>query len=167
MAVMANIDSTIIDEARVDYEIQSRRQQIIQRFGSEQAIQQAYGKSVDQIMTEIRSDIREQLTVQAQEDAILSDVRVTPREVRQFFNNIPKDSLPLYSMEYEVGLIIKEPEVSNEEKDRIREELIQLREQALSRQNFEILATMNSDGPSKVDGGNLGFTTRGNDGSCL
>ena len=161
MAVMANIDSTIIDEARVDYEIQSRRQQIIQRFGSEQAIQQAYGKSVDQIMTEIRSDIREQLTVQAQEDAILSDVRVTPREVRQFFNNIPKDSLPLYSMEYEVGLIIKEPEVSNEEKDRIREELIQLREQALSRQNFEILATMNSDGPSKVDGGNLGFTTRG------
>lgn len=161
MAVMAEIDSTVIEGARVDYEIQSRRQQIIQRFGSEQAIQQAYGKSLDQIMSDIRSDIQEQLTVNAQEEAILADVRVTPREVKQFFSNIPKDSLPLYSMEYEIGVIIKEPDVSDKEKDRVRAELVKLREQALNGQSFEILATLNSDGPSKDKGGNLGFHGRG------
>ena len=161
LAVMAEIDSTVLEPARVDYEVNSRMQQIIQRFGSEQAILKAYGKSLDQIMSEIRPDIEEQLIVQAQEDAILSDVKVTPREVRQFFNQIPKDSLPLYSMEYEIGVIIKEPDVGDQEKDKIRDELLKIREQALSGQSFEILATLNSEGPSKNRGGNLGFNARG------
>ncbi len=161
MAVMAEIDSTVVEGARVDYEISSRRQQIIQRFGSEQAIEKAYGKSLDQIMSDIRSDIQEQLTVQSQEESILSEVTVTPREVKQFYNNIPKDSLPLYSMEYEIGIIVKEPEVSDDVKDKAREDLIKLREQALNGQSFEILATLNSEGPSANDGGNLGFHGRG------
>ncbi len=161
MAVMADIDSTIIDDSRVEYELQSRVQQIVQRFGSEEAIEQAYGKTVDQIMSEIRPDIKEQITVQEQEKLVLEGISVTPREVRQFYNQIPKDSLPLYSMEYEIGVILMEPEVNDSEKDRIREELMKLREQAISGQSFEILATLNSEGPSKDVGGNLGYASRG------
>lgn len=161
MLIMSEIDSVVIDDSRIDYEIRSRSQQIIQRFGSEEAIQQAYGKSLDQIMSELRPSIQEQIRVEQQENNILSDITVTPKEVRKFYNRFPKDSLPLYSMEYEIGVIVKEPDVSESEKDRVKKQLLAIRERALNGEDFEILATFNSEGPSARDGGNLGFASRG------
>lgn len=161
MLVMSEIDSVEVLESRLDYELQSRGQQIVQRFGSEQAIQQAYGKSLDQIMNELRPTIEEQIRIEQQENNVLADVSVTPKEVRKFFNRFSKDSLPLYSMEYEVGIIVKKPEVSESEKEKVRKKLMDLREKALNGESFEILATFNSEGPSSQNGGNLGFAGRG------
>lgn len=161
MLVMSEIDSVELDPGRVDYELQGRMQRIIQQFGSERAIQEAYGKSIDQFMNELRPQIEEQLLIQEQEANILAGVSVTPNEVRKFFNNIPKDSLPLYSVEYEIGLIMKEPEISDSEKDKMKEILMAIRDRALKGENFEILATTYSEGPSAGSGGNLGFAGRG------
>ncbi len=161
LLVMSEIDSVEVEPSRLDYEIQSRGQQIVARFGSEEAIQKAYGKTLDQIMNELRPSIEEQIRIEMQENNILKDVTVTPREVKQFFNRFPKDSLPLYSVEYEVGIIVKEPEVSDSEKERIKKKLIDLRNEALNGTSFEILATLNSQGPSSQNGGNLGFQGRG------
>ena len=161
MLVMSEIDSVQLDPGRVDYELQGRMQRIIQQFGSEKAIQDAYGKSIDQFMDELRPQVEEQLLTQEQEKNVLEGVSVTPNEVRKFFNRIPKDSLPLYSVEYEVGLIIKEPEVSKEVKDKIKQQMIEIRERALKGESFEILATTYSQGPSAGNGGNLGFSPRG------
>lgn len=161
MLVMSEIDSLIVDPSQIDYEVQGRMQQILQQFGSEEAIKQAYGKSLDQMMNEIRPNIEEQMRVRQQEENILASVKVTPREVRQFFNRIPKDTLPLYSMEYEVGVIVKKPEVSQSEKDKLKAKLVDLRNRALNGESFEILATLNSEGPSSSNGGRLGFASRG------
>lgn len=161
LLAMSEIDSVFVDQSRVDYELQGRMQRIIQQFGSERAIQEAYGKTVDQFMDELRPGIEEQLQIREQEDAILSSVTVTPAEVRKFFNTIPKDTLPLYGIEYEVGIIVKVPEPSQAEKDRVRSRLMSLREEALNGGNFEILATLNSEGPSAGEGGNLGWAKRG------
>lgn len=161
LLVMSEIDSIVVEPTRIDYEMQSRGQQIIQRFGSEEAIQQTYGKSLDQIMNELRPSIEEQIRIEQQENNILREVTVTPKEVKKFFNRFPKDSLPLYSVEYEVGVIVKEPEVSDSEKERIKKKLIDLRNEALNGTSFEILATLNSEGPSSQNGGNLGFQARG------
>ncbi|WP_176723307.1 peptidylprolyl isomerase [Roseivirga misakiensis] len=161
LLIMADIDSTFVEPARLDYEMQSRGQSIIQRFGSEEAILQNYGKTLDQILNELKPTIEDQVRMEMQESNILKDVVVTPKEVRKFFQRFPKDSLPLYPVEYEVGVIIKEPEVSEEEKEKVRKELIALRNKALNGESFEILATFNSEGPSGQNGGNLGFMARG------
>lgn len=161
LLAMAEIDSVILDDSRVDYELQGRMQRIIQQFGSERAIQEAYGKSVDQFMNELRPGIEEQLLIREQEENILSTVTVTPAEVRKFYNSIPKDTLPLYGIEYEVGVIVKVPEPSSQEIERVKSQLIKIREQALNGSSFEILATSYSEGPSAGNGGNLGFATRG------
>lgn len=161
LSVMADIDSVVVEPARLDYEMQSRGQQIVQRFGSEEAIMQNYGKTLDQILNELRSSIEEQVRIEQQENNILADVKVTPKEVRKFFERFPVDSLPLYPVEYEVGIIVKEPEVSESEKEKVRQQLIELRNKALNGESFEILATFNSEGPSSRDGGNLGFSARG------
>ena len=161
MLAMSEIDSVIIDDSRVDYELQGRAQQIMQRFGSEEAIQQAYGKTLDQIMEELRPDIMQQLQVQQQDRDILADVTVTPNEVRKLYNNIPKDSLPLYSTEYEIGVIVKRPEVDEAVIAELKKKLLGIRERILNGESFEIMATLNSQGPTSGNGGNLGFAQRG------
>ena len=161
MLAMSEIDSVIIDDSKVDYELQGRAQQIMQRFGSEEAIQQAYGKTLDQIMEELRPDIMQQLQVQQQDRDILADVTVTPNEVRKLYNNIPKDSLPLYSTEYEIGVIVKRPEVDEAVIAELKKKLLGIRERILNGESFEIMATLNSQGPTSGNGGNLGFAQRG------
>ena len=161
MLAMSEIDSVDVNAQRVDYEMESRAQQIMQRFGSEDGIREAYGKSLDQIMEELRPNIEQQLQIQEQENSVVSDVVVTPKEVRKFFNNIPKDSLPLYSTEYEIGMIIKKPEVDDDVIQNLKDQLRSIRERIINGESFEIAATLNSDGPSASNGGNLGFNKRG------
>jgi peptidyl-prolyl cis-trans isomerase SurA len=161
MHAMSEIDSIIVDPSRVDYEMQGRAQNIMQRYGSEEAIRQAYGKSLDQIMEELRPDIQEQLQIQQQEQSILADVSVTPNEIRKLYTSIPKDSLPLYSTEYEIGMIIKNPEVDDSVIDELKDKLRGIRERIINGESFEIMATLNSDGPTSANGGNLGFNQRG------
>ena len=158
---MSEIDSVLVDDSRVEYELQGRMQRIIQQFGSEKAIEEAYGKTVDQFMDELRPGVEEQLRIRQQEQNIMSTVTVTPAEVRKFFNQIPKDTLPLYGVEYEVGILIKKPTPGKVEKDRVREKLTKIREEAVNGKSFEILAIEYSEGPSGANGGNLGWTSRG------
>ena len=161
LLAMSEIDSVFVDDSRVDYELEQRMQNVIRQFGSEKAIQEAYGKSVEQFMDELRPGIEEQLLIREQENAILSSVTVTPAEVRKFFNQIPKDTLPLYGVEYEVGLIMKKPEPNEAEKERVRKKLLDIRQEALDGGIFEILATTYSEGPTGSSGGNLGWASRG------
>ena len=161
LLAMAEIDSVIVDDSRVDYELQGRSQRIMQQFGSEQAIKDAYGKSLDQFMAELRPSIVEQLRVRTQEDNILSGLTVTPAEIRKFLNRIPKDSLPLYNREYEVGIIVKTPKADDAQKQKIIDKLIKVRNEILNGGNFEIAALDYSEGPTKSRGGNLGFAARG------
>ncbi|KOF04188.1 peptidylprolyl isomerase [Roseivirga seohaensis] len=161
MLAMSEIDSVDVDAGRVDYELQMRMQNIVQQMGSERAIEEAYGKSIDQLMDELRPNVEEQLKVSAQEEFILSSVTVTPAEIRKFYNNIPKDSLPLFNTEFEIGVIVKKPVPNEAEVQKVKDQLMKIRERAMNGENFEILAIENSEGPSGPNGGNLGLAKRG------
>ena len=100
MVAKAEIDSIIVSEAEVDNNLDRRMQLILSQYGgSEDQLEDYYGKSIDDIKADIRDDIKEQLVVQRMQDEIIKDVKVTPAEVRKFFNNIPADSLPYFSTE--------------------------------------------------------------------
>ncbi len=161
LLAMSEIDSVEISESRIDYELQGRMQRIIQQFGSEQAIQQAYGKSIDQFMDELRPGVEDQLRIKTQESNILSDIEVTPAEIRKFYSRIPKDSLPLYNREYEAGLIAIIPKPSQSEKQKVIDKLIEVRNKILNGADFGIAAIDYSEGPTGPNGGDLGFTSRG------
>ncbi|MFT6970477.1 MAG: peptidyl-prolyl cis-trans isomerase SurA [Roseivirga sp.] len=161
LLAMAEIDSVFVDPSRVEYELQGRMQRILQQYGSEREILEAYGKTVDQFMEELRPTVEEQMKVREQEDFILSTVTVTPADIRRFFNTIPKDSLPLYSTEYEIGVILKKPEPNAKVVQGIKDKLNSIRDRVLKGEDFEIMAIEYSQGPSGPKGGNLGFATRG------
>ncbi|WMI70005.1 peptidylprolyl isomerase [Mangrovimonas sp. YM274] len=57
------------------------------------------------------------------QNKIVEDIEVTPEEVREYFNNIPKDERPMFGTELKVAQIVVIPEVSQEEKQKVIDRL--------------------------------------------
>ena len=125
--ILLNFDSIFVDDSEVNSNLDRRMSVMAQQFGGEEAIEKAYGKSIEQIRAEIFDNIKEQLTIQRMQSELTSDLKVTPAEVKKFFKNIPQDSLPYFSTEVSVAQIVKEPEPGKIQKDKVRNLLLDIR----------------------------------------
>jgi peptidyl-prolyl cis-trans isomerase SurA len=105
LAAQAIIDSIDVKDDEVDNEVDRRMRGMIGRAGSQDRLEQFLGRSVIQYKDEIRPDIREELVAQKMQQKITGDINTTPEDVRRFFEKIPKDSLPSFNKEVEVGEI--------------------------------------------------------------
>lgn len=157
----AEIDSVVVSEDEVNANLDRRLQYFINTYGRDN-IEDQFGKTVEEFRDELRSDIRDQLTAQQMQQTITQGIEITPAEVKKFFKNIPQDSLPYYSTEVTVGQIVKKPTVSPAEKERVRKQMLEIKERIMSGESFADLAEEYSDDPgSASQGGNLGFMDRG------
>jgi peptidyl-prolyl cis-trans isomerase SurA len=154
----ADIDSVTVDDRMVDEQLDRRMQYFISSIGSEEKLEAYYNKSISLLKSDLRRQVKDQMVVQKMQDQITKKLRVTPGDVKRFFNNIPNDSLPFYSKEVEVGQIVKIPTVSRKQSLEARSKLLGLRERITKGENFEALAKEYSEEPAaKSTGGNLGF----------
>ncbi|KUG06561.1 peptidylprolyl isomerase [Solirubrum puertoriconensis] len=157
----AETDSVTVTDDQVNGELNRRMNYFIQQIGSEKKLEEYYNKSIRQLKEELRVQVREQLVQQKMQDQISGKVTVTPREVRQFFSKIPKDSLPYYSTEVEVGQIVKLAKPDQKAEQATLAKMNDLRARILAGEDFATLAKQFSEDPvSAKDGGNLGFFKR-------
>ncbi|KAA9338570.1 peptidylprolyl isomerase [Hymenobacter busanensis] len=157
----AETDSVVVDDAQVNNELNRRMSYFIQQIGSEKKLEEYYNKPLRQLKEELRTQVHEQLVQQKMQDQISGKVTVTPREVRQFFSRIPKDSIPYYSTEVEVGQIIKLAKPDDKAEQATVAKLNELRARILAGESFEALAKEFSEDPgSAKEGGYLGFFKR-------
>jgi peptidyl-prolyl cis-trans isomerase SurA len=163
MVAKAEIDSVMVSDLEVENNVERRMQMIVsQSGGSREKLEAFYGKSLDQIKDELRDQVKEQLVVNKMQKTLTDDIKVTPSEVRKFFNKIPKDSLPYLSKEVELAQIVKIPEVSKAQKEIARNKINEVRSLILNGQaTFEEMAQKHSADGSARDGGNLGWASRG------
>jgi peptidyl-prolyl cis-trans isomerase SurA len=163
MLAKAEIDSVVVLDADVDANTQRRMDIILAQSGRTAVeLEDLYGKTLEQIRSELRDQIREQMIVQKMEDNITSDISVTPAEVKRFFNRIPKDSLPYFSASVEVAQIVKVAKVSSAQKEIVRNQLLDIRSRILAGENFGELAKKYSDDPSVLNNsGEMGWVGRG------
>lgn len=163
MLAKAEIDSVVVLDADVDANTQRRMDIILSQSGrTAMELEEIYGKTLEQIRSELRDQIREQMIVQKMEDEITADLSVTPAEVKRFFNRIPKDSLPYFSASVEVAQIVKIAEVSAAQKAIVKNQLLDIRSRVLAGENFGELAKKYSDDPSVLsNSGEMNWVGRG------
>lgn len=162
MVAQAEVDSITVDEAQVNAELERRLSGFINQFGSQEKLEKYYGKSISEIKSEIHDIVKDQMLAQKVQQKIISNITVTPSEIREYFNSLPKDSVPMIKTEYVIRQIVRKPPVNLAEKLRVKKELLELRKRILNGESFSTLAILYSQDPgSAKNGGELGFYGRG------
>ena len=162
MLARAEVDSVTVTDQQVNSELDRRMAYFVQQVGSEKKLEEMYSKSVRALKDDLRPQVRDQLVQQKMQEQIAGKVTVTPREVKEYFEKVPKDSVPYFSTEVEVGQIVIPAQVNDAAKQAAIVKLNELRARILAGEKFETLAKEFSQDPgSAVEGGYLGFFGRG------
>ncbi|HLR24701.1 MAG TPA: SurA N-terminal domain-containing protein, partial [Fodinibius sp.] len=94
MLDQAKLDSITVSRQLVDQQIEQRIQRSVQQVGGEEALEAQMGKSIVQIKADLRDGYREQMIVQRFLETKREEIQITRPEVKEYFDSIPKDSLP-------------------------------------------------------------------------
>lgn len=145
LTLQAEKDSLPLGDDEVEQQLEHRIRYFESLYGSQQKMEQVLGMSIYQIKDKYRKDIKDIMLAQAEQKKIVDAVKITPTEVEQFFNKIPKDSLPYFKSEVEIGQIVVNPKPSPDVVDYIKGQLNGMRQEALSgKRSFETLANLYS-----------------------
>src|SRR5688572_4131571 len=159
----AKIDSVEVTEEEVDAEIDQRMNQILAMMNNDRKMfQEVYGQTVSEMREQVRDDMNRKLLGDRMQQQIINSVEVTPSEVLQYFNQIPVDSLPYFNAEVELAELVIYPDINEEERQKALQKINNIKEQIKAGGNFSELAIKYSDDGSSREGGNLGWTSRGN-----
>ena len=159
----ADIDSVTVSDQEVLQQVDQRLSWLEEQIGSKEKMEEYYNKTSTQIREMLRENIRDGLTVQEMQKKIVGDIKLTPAEVRNYFNKLPADSIPYVPMQVEVQIITREPKVKEEEIERVKKELRDFTDRINKGETtFSTLARMYSEDPGSArKGGEYGFTGRG------
>ena len=161
----AALDSIKVSESEISQQIDQRINYWIAlpQIGSKEKLEEYQHKTLSQIRQDLHDDIKNMQLVQKMQESLIGDVKISPAEVREYFKNLPADSIPLIPTTVEVQIITQMPKISPDEVNRIKNQLRDYTERVNKGEtSFQTLARLYSeDTGSARQGGELGYMGRG------
>ena len=112
LMLQAEKDSLPVTDEEVEAELDQRIRYFINQVGTQEALEEMAGKTIYQIKDDARESVKERKLAEAMQKKIVENVRITPNEVKAYFDRIPKDSLPFFESELEICQITIYPKAS-------------------------------------------------------
>ena len=161
-AAIDSIDKDVT-EADITAQLDARINYMIEQIGSREKLEEYRRQSLTQIKQSMHDDLRDQMLIQKMKQKLVSDITVTPAEVRRYFKDVPQDSIPFVPTEVEVQIITQTPKVSIDEINRVKDELREYTDRInRGETSFQTLARLYSEDPgTRRQGGELDYTGRG------
>jgi len=152
----AEQDSLEIDNQQIFNYVDQTVDYFISQLGDIDKVLEFYKKEDEQTFRQELFEINKvnQLS-QKMQSKIVDEIEITPEEVKQFFNNIPRYDLPIFGAELEISQIVVKPEVSEAEKKKVIDRLESIREDVVvNGSSFATKAILYSQDPgSRSKGG--------------
>lgn len=156
----AILDSVTVTEEEVTRTLEQQFQNIIRQAGSEQRVEELYGKPVSRLKREYRPEMKKQLLIQRIRQQREASMLVSRREVEEFYEAY-KDSLPSVPEELELSHIFLKPKPDTTQEETTRRTLTVIRDSIVAGGDFADFARRYSQDGSAAGGGDLGWAKRG------
>ncbi len=160
----AEIDSIEVTDADVAQEVEQQINYWLEMVdGSRERLEEYKHQPLSQIRNELRDEMKDRQMVQKMKQKLVSDIAVTPAEVRRYFKDLSPDSIPFVPTEVEVQIIQQTPRIEPEELNRVKDELREYTDRVNKGEaSFQTLARLYSEDPGTARrGGELGLVGRG------
>ena len=154
-------DSLLVSDDMVNAQSDRQIQQLTQQIGSVEKMLSYYKKADMESFREELFEINKlRMLSEKMQGKIVEEIEVTPEEVRQFFYKIPEDERPVFGAELEIAQIVKQPEAPEEEKQKVINQLKEIRQDVLENDaSFKVKAILyTQDGASRANGGLYSMT---------
>ncbi len=121
-------DSIKISDTDIRDGVSRRLEFLVEQLGDMKKVVAFYHKDDEQSLRDELFDILKQNELSSRMKAkIVENIEVTPEEVKQFFNKIPKNELPTIGTELEIAQIVIEPKAPQNEVDKVIEQLKEIK----------------------------------------
>lgn len=160
----AAIDSIEVTESEIITQVDQQINYWIQMAdGSREKVEEYRNQSIAEIRQELRDEFRDRQLIDKMKEKLVEGITVTPADVRNYFKNMPEDSIPYVPTEVEVQIVAMTPKVSQEEVNRVKDELRSYTDRVTKGEtSFATLARLYSEDPGTArQGGELDYTGRG------
>jgi peptidyl-prolyl cis-trans isomerase SurA len=155
LTLQAEKDSIIVGDDEIEALLDNQIRGFINAYGSKEALEEIAGRSIYQIKEDFRQSKKEMKMAERMRDRVVENVKITPQEAKIYWDKLPKDSLPFYESEVEIGEIVIYPKASRDFEKLAQDELSDYKKQIESgTTKIETLASLYSDDPGvKQNGG--------------
>lgn len=159
----ADLDTVEVQESLVQMQVESQLNYIINQLGSKEKVEQYFGKPFPEIREYYIENMRNRARIQQVRNDLVKDIKTTPSDVRRYFTQLPKDSIPFVPLQVEVQILSINPVIPRQEIDDVKARLRDYSDRInRGESEFSTLAILYSEDPgSSVRGGELGFMGRG------
>lgn len=154
----AKIDTIEPPESQVQSQVDRRLNYFIANLGSKEKVEQYFRKPMPQLREQLIEVMRNNYIVEQVKSNLTKDIKATPRDVRQYYEKLPADSIPYVPMQVEAQIITINPSVQRQEVEDVKARLRDYADRVnRGEADFSTLAIMYSEDGSAMQGGELGF----------
>ena len=159
----AAIDSIEVSESDITQGVEQQINYLINAAGGREKLEEYRNQTLAQMRLQMRDEYRDRQMIERMKEKLVSNLTVTPADVRAYFKNIPQDSVPFVPTEVEVQIITRQPRIEQEELNNVKDRLRSYTKRVTSGETtFATLARLYSEDPGSArQGGELDYAGRG------
>ena len=136
---MAAVDSIVVEDKEVDMALDQQIEMFVSQSGSEERAEETLGQSLKSFRREFWYEMRDRLTTERYQQALINKINVNRDDVESFFITY-KDSLPLFPSLIKTRHLLIPVVAGEESSNDVYEALVEIKKQILDGGSFEELA---------------------------
>jgi len=157
LVIHARRDTNIVvTDQQVDQGLDAQIAQIQAQVGGQARLEELYGRTLLEVKADLREDFRDRLLADEFRRQKFAGLKATPSDVREWFNEIPTDSLPTLPDVVRVSHIVRMPLVTEAARVEANEIITAIRDSVVAGViSMEEMAELFSDDPGSASNGGL------------
>lgn len=157
----ADLDTVEVSNGQVQSQVESQINFLINQLGSREKVEEYFRKPLSEIREYYSTNITNRQRVRMVQESLTKNIKVTPGDVRRYFDNLPKDSVPYVPRQVEVQIVTINPVIPRQEIEDVKARLRDYADRVnRGEADFSTLAILYSEAPEGVRGGEIGFMGR-------